>query len=172
MSDRPDGIGVNAAVNASVLAIVTQNLFFLLAAHSERTENISCGETKLYQASSGQSTNSAGRNSGVQALNSAFSLRCAGTGRPPRRSGVMVELRPDADLRSGGGCDRLPPGTASRTAGAPRPVRRPRPGARAALPREEEQDSHRESERAKPARDRPRGTRLPPDRQCLGIGLQ
>src|SRR6267143_7051592 len=79
---------------------------------------------------------------------------------------IVIEFSPrHADLRFGGRSDRFPSRTiagAARTYGL---VRRPRHGARAALPGQEKHYRRHGSERAKPARSRKGGEGLPPHHQ-------
>src|SRR6267143_2610655 len=93
----------------------------------------------------------------------------------PRLKGVLwivIEFLPrHADLRSGGRSNRFPSRTiagAARTYGL---VRRPRPGARPALPGQEKHNRHHGSECPKSTRNRESREGLPVDRQCVGIAF-
>src|SRR5229473_7893072 len=91
--------------------------------------------------------------------------------KPTESKRVMVELRADADLRSGSRSHRLIAGAATREAGAHGLVRRPRPRAGPAFPGQAKHSTHSRSECAQPVGGSSRSPRLPFNRQCLGIGL-
>src|SRR6266568_4315746 len=94
-----------------------------------------------------------------------------GASKPTESKRVMVELRADADLRSGSRSHRLIAGAATREAGAHGLVRRPRPRAGPAFPGQAKHSTHSRSECAQPVGGSSRSPGLPFNRQCLGIGL-
>src|SRR3989441_10776120 len=91
--------------------------------------------------------------------------------KPTGSKTVVVELRADADLRSGSRSHRLAAGAATREAGAHGLVRRPRPGARPAPPGKEKHDTPSGRECAEPLGGSSCRPGLPFNRQCVGIGL-
>src|ERR1700694_1145915 len=101
-------------------------------------------------------------------------VRNWGRGKAPLRTAlrIVIEFWPrHADLRFRGRSYRL---SSRAIAGAARTyglVRRPRSGARAALPGQEKHHRCNGSKRAKPARNREGRERLPAHRQCFGFGV-